>query len=75
VGTNYQSWLKKIIDDALKHRNTKLEDEEKGEFVVLEEKFFKDLQQTNFISSKNLNFITYCRETWKRSVLLTEEDC
>jgi hypothetical protein len=35
--------LKKVIDDALKHRNTKLEDEEKGEFVVLEERFFRDL--------------------------------
>lgn len=52
VGTLYGSWLKKVVDDALTHRNTKLEEDEKGEFVIMEEKFFKDLQEGNFISSK-----------------------
>ena len=52
AGTIYGTWLKKIIDQALKHRNTKLNEEEKGEFVVLEDKFYKDLQQTNFLSSR-----------------------
>jgi hypothetical protein len=32
-----------MIDEALKHRNTKTEEEDKGEFVILEEKFFRDL--------------------------------
>jgi hypothetical protein len=42
---------------------------------VLDERFFKDLQQTNFISSKYSIRITCLRETWKRSILPSEEDC
>lgn len=37
MSTLYGSWLKKVVDEALKHRNTKLEEEEKGEYVMLEE--------------------------------------
>lgn len=39
----YASWMKKVIDEALKHRNTKIEEEEKGEFVVMNDKLFNEL--------------------------------
>jgi hypothetical protein len=35
MGTIYGEWLQKIIDDALKLRNTKANEEEKGEFVYM----------------------------------------
>jgi hypothetical protein len=41
-----------VIEEALKHRNTTAEDDEKGQFVVLEDRIFKELQQANFLSSK-----------------------
>ena len=52
MGTLYGNWLKQVIDEALKHRNTAADDDEKGQFVVLEDRIFKELQQINFLSSK-----------------------
>jgi len=37
----------------LKHRNTTADDDEKGQFVVIEDKMLKELQQANFLSSKS----------------------
>ena len=75
VGTLYGDWLKKVVDEALSHRNTKAEEEEKGEFVLLDEKVFKDLQHTNFLSSKWLQLMLCYREAWPRGVPLAKEDC
>lgn len=63
-----------MIADALKHRNTKTEEEEKGEYVVLDERHYTNLQNTNFLSSNTSN-LTYYRETWKWSVPTVKEDC
>jgi hypothetical protein len=49
---HYGGWIKTVIDEALKQRNTTTEDEEKWEFVVLEQQIFKELQHTSFLSSK-----------------------
>lgn len=70
----YASWMKKVIDEALKHRNTKIEEEEKGEFVVMNDKLFNELQQTNFLSSKQYYDTNIIREAWARSVPTLEED-
>ena len=52
VATLYHEWLSKVVGEALKVRNTKTGEEEKGDFVFLDQEFFTDLQQTNFMSSK-----------------------
>jgi hypothetical protein len=44
--------LKEVIDEALRHRNTKIDDESKGEFVLVTDEFFKELQQGVYLSSK-----------------------
>jgi CubicO group peptidase (beta-lactamase class C family) len=41
---------------------------------LLEEKIFKELQSTNFLSSKYCCFNSFDREAWKRSVPAPEED-
>ena len=58
----------------MRHRNSKTEDEEKGEFVVIEDKLFKEISQTNLFSSNIFPLLTLSREAWQRSVLATEED-
>jgi hypothetical protein len=37
VGTIYGDWLQKIIEDALRLRNSTADDKEKGEFVYINE--------------------------------------
>ena len=74
LGTLYGSWLKHVLDEALHHRNTKTEDEEKGEFILLEDKFFKELQETNFLSSILYLYLNPFRKTWQRCVFTSEED-
>ena len=39
----YHEWLGKAVNEALKLRNTKTGEEEKGDFVALDEEFFNDL--------------------------------
>jgi len=74
VGTVYEEWLQKIIDDALKLRNTKADEEEKGEFVYIHNQLFEDLKNTNFLSSKLTNCFMINRKTWQRSIFAAEED-
>ena len=64
-----------MVDEALKHRNTKMEEEDKGEFLLIEDKMFQDIQNIDFLSSKFLCSLNFDRETWSRSVLASEEDC
>jgi len=73
VGTLYEDWLQKIIDDALKLRNSKTEEEEKGEFVYIHEKLFDDLKNINFLSSKLTTILIVNRKTWQRSISAPEE--
>ena len=42
-GKSLGEWLKKVIDEALKHRNTKTEDVSKGEFIVMKDSLFEEL--------------------------------
>ena len=53
LGTLYGGWLKQVVDEALNHRNTKMEEEEKGEFILMDDKLYHDIQNINFLSSKN----------------------
>ncbi len=73
MGTIYGEWLQKIIDDALKLRNTKTNEEEKGEFVYMNQDFFDDLKNINFLSSKLICFMIINRKTWQGSILASEE--
>jgi len=73
VGTLYEEWLQKIIDEALRLRNTKTEEEEKGEFVYIHEKLFDDLKNTNFLSSKLTSALIVNRKTWQGSIPAAEE--
>lgn len=46
-------------------RNTKVEEEEKGEYVIVTVNFFNALRDTNFISSiQKLELIYTYREGW-----------
>jgi hypothetical protein len=73
VGTIYGDWLQKIIDDALRLRNSTADDQEKGEFVYINEELFEDMKHINFLSSKAISLITVIRETWQRSVPTAKE--
>lgn len=48
----YEDWLSTVIDQALRNRNTKADDESKGEFVVVSNEFFNDLKNSQYLSSK-----------------------
>ena len=43
MGTLHGEWLKTVIDEALRHRDTKADEEEKGEYIVVNEELLKDL--------------------------------
>lgn len=51
-GTLHQDWLEKNIEEALKLRNVKIDDDEKGEYVEVEESILKGLQEVPFLTSK-----------------------
>ena len=55
IGTLKADWLKQVIDKALKNRNSKLEEETKGEFIVVSGHILKDLKSAPLLSSKIRN--------------------
>jgi len=63
------------VHKALKARNSKIEEEDKGEFVVLRDELFKEIRDTNFFSSKIVLYLTHDRETRQRSLLPSKEGC
>jgi hypothetical protein len=52
MGTLNFEWLDKNIQEAMKARNTKLLDEEKGEYVEVDEGILQGLQQVPCVSCK-----------------------
>ncbi len=62
-----------MIDEALKKRNTKADEEEKGEYVVVQEAFFSELQRTNYVSSNAIGFNHIPRNPWQRALSAIEE--
>lgn len=70
----FGGWLRNVINEALRRRNSKVDDEEKGEYVLLSDQLYKDLQETNYLSSKFTWVINIYRETWQRCVLASEEN-
>ena len=58
----------------MKHRNTKTEDVEKGEFIVMKDSLFEELYNTFYLSSTITIVNNILRETWQRSLLATIED-
>jgi hypothetical protein len=73
VGTIYGDWLQKIIEDALRLRNSTADDKERGEFVYINEQLFEDMKTISFLSSKAIILTIVNRETWQRSVLTAKE--
>lgn len=51
----------------------KTNEEEKGEFVLVSEKFFNDFKETEFFSSIYL-LLTFYREAWQRYILAAKEN-
>ncbi len=43
IGTLHLEWLEKNIKEAMRTRNTLLEDEEKGEFIEVDESILRGL--------------------------------
>lgn len=39
----YTDWLKQVIDEALRHRNVKADEEEKGQFVLIKDDILREL--------------------------------
>ena len=51
---NSASWVaEKNIDAALEARNQKVDDQERGEYVVVKDEIFEGMRKTPFLSSNH----------------------